>query len=192
MSSSSVVKSDPSMVTESPVPDARSIGQLIVPHETMVVPAPATSIWMVTSSWPLKPVTLIAVVFVTVARVVLHGAAVVLAPFTRTTPDAFWLKTMLSPLDRAIESVPPLNVHDEIASADRASTIARAWNVISAPTVTRAAERRPRPFPRARKLIRFFLLSGVRSNPAAPLLHEPEGKSAGPYPGDSTSAIPVR
>jgi 2-polyprenyl-6-methoxyphenol hydroxylase-like FAD-dependent oxidoreductase len=91
-------------------------------------------------------------------RVVLHGAAVVLAPFTRTTPDAFWLRTMLSPLDRTIESVPPLNVHDEIASADGASTIARAWNVISAPAATRATERRPRLSPRARKLIRCFLL----------------------------------
>jgi hypothetical protein len=117
--------------------------------------------------------SLIAVVFFTVARAVLHGAAVVLVPFTRTTPDAFWLKTMLSPLDRTIESAPPLNVHDEIASADGAPRMARAWNVISAPTETSATERRPRVLPRARKLIRCFLLLSFRSHLAA-LKQEPE------------------
>jgi hypothetical protein len=120
---------------------------------------------MVTSSLPVKPVTLIAVVFVTVARLVLHGAAVVLAPFTRTGPDAFWLKTMLSPLDRTIESVPPLNVHDAIANADGAPTNARAWNVISAPTAKRATERRPRLPPRAKELMRFYPVDSTRSIP---------------------------
>ena len=85
----------------------------------------------------------IAVVFVTVTRGAARRGRRVGSVHLDDARRALAGTMLLTPLDRTIESAPPLNAHDEIAAnADGAATWRGAWNVIDAATAAAAAERR--------------------------------------------------